>query len=74
MEGREEVTMDDETQIKWAVGRSQNARRTGLNGRTASVCERPESLHATLIAGTVATAVRGSDPGLGGTRHARVAL
>jgi hypothetical protein len=73
MEGSKAGTMDGTTQIRWTLGSSQNARRSGQHGVATGADGRIEALRARLIAATVEVVAEGSHPRLAGSAHAQIA-
>jgi len=73
MEGREAVTMEGKTRIKWDLGSSNDAQRTRVERVTAGASDQTEALRVRLIAATVEVLAEGSHPRLGQTRDMRAA-
>ena len=74
MKGREVLTMDDRTHVKWVLGPSGNAHRTRSKCVTTGIGEQAETLRAELVAAAIDVAGEGSNPRLIESRHARTAL
>ncbi len=72
MKGREVLTMDGGTQIKWVLEPSHNAHRTRSSCVATGICESTETLRAKLIAATIELAAEGSHPRLIESRHVRL--
>ena len=74
VKGREVLTMDDRTPIKWVLGPSHNAHRTRSKCVTTGINEPAENLRAKLLAATIELAAEGSHLRLIESRHVDIAL
>jgi hypothetical protein len=74
VKGREVLTMDDRTQVKWVLGPSHSARRARAERVTVRISEPAESLRAKLITAAIDVAAEGSHPRLTESRHTRTAV
>ena len=73
MEGREAVTMEGKTRIKWDLGSSNDTQRAGVERVSAGAGAQTEALRARLIAATVEVLAEASHPRLRKTRDMRTA-
>jgi len=69
MKGREEVTMDGETRITWALRPSYDTHRVRAQRVTAGISEQTERLRARVVSATVELASASSHPRLAKTQH-----
>ncbi len=68
MEGREAVTMEGKTRIRWDLGFSNDTQRAGVERVAAGAGDQTEALRARLIAATVEVLAEGNVPRLVETR------